>query len=67
MRRAVRGPVIKVRAMRFRGWIFPAAAGLAALFDAPSGEADAVRVLLHEGSLDCRVTEARERDDRPAI
>lgn len=36
MRRAVRGPVIKVRAMRFRGWIFPAAAGLAALFAAAS-------------------------------
>jgi exodeoxyribonuclease VII large subunit len=26
-----------------------------------------VQVLLHEGSLDCRVVEARERDDRPQV
>ena len=28
---------------------------------------DAVRVLLHEGSLDCRVDATRERDDRPQV
>jgi exodeoxyribonuclease VII large subunit len=28
---------------------------------------DAVRVLLHEGSLDCRVDATREHDDRPQI
>jgi len=28
---------------------------------------DDVRVLLHEGSLDCRVDATRERDDRPQI
>jgi exodeoxyribonuclease VII large subunit len=28
---------------------------------------DAVRILLHEGSLDCRVEGTRERDDRPEL
>jgi exodeoxyribonuclease VII large subunit len=28
---------------------------------------DGVRVLLSEGSLDCRVDAAREQDDRPAV
>jgi exodeoxyribonuclease VII large subunit len=28
---------------------------------------DEVRVLLHEGRLDCRVTATRERDDRPQV
>jgi exodeoxyribonuclease VII large subunit len=28
---------------------------------------DAVRVLLHEGSLDCRVDATREHDDRPQV
>jgi len=28
---------------------------------------DAVRVLLHEGSLDCRVAATREQDDRPQV
>ena len=28
---------------------------------------DAVRVLLHEGSLDCRVDATQERDDRPQV
>jgi exodeoxyribonuclease VII large subunit len=28
---------------------------------------DDVRVVLHEGLLDCRVTEVRERDDRPQV
>jgi exodeoxyribonuclease VII large subunit len=33
--------------------------------DAPAGAE--VRVLLHEGSLDCRVSAARERDERQAL
>jgi exodeoxyribonuclease VII large subunit len=32
---------------------------------APPGSA--VEILLHEGTLGCRVTEARERDDRPQV
>jgi len=28
---------------------------------------DAVSILLHEGSLDCRVTATREHDDRPQV
>jgi hypothetical protein len=28
---------------------------------------DAVRVLLHDGSLDCRVDATREHDDRPQV
>jgi exodeoxyribonuclease VII large subunit len=28
---------------------------------------DAVQILLHEGSLDCRVEGTRERDDRPEL
>jgi exodeoxyribonuclease VII large subunit len=28
---------------------------------------DTVRVLLHEGSLDCRVDATREHDDRPQV
>jgi exodeoxyribonuclease VII large subunit len=28
---------------------------------------DAVRVLLHEGTLDCRVDATREHDDRPQV
>ena len=28
---------------------------------------DAVNVLLHHGSLDCRVDATRERDDRPQV
>jgi exodeoxyribonuclease VII large subunit len=28
---------------------------------------DGVNVLLHEGSLDCRVDATRERDDRPQV
>ena len=31
------------------------------------GAGDAVRVLLHEGSLDCRVEATREHDDRPQV
>jgi exodeoxyribonuclease VII large subunit len=31
------------------------------------GAGDAVRVLLHEGSLDCRVDATREHDDRPQV
>jgi exodeoxyribonuclease VII large subunit len=31
------------------------------------GPGSDVRVLLHEGSLDCRVVEVRERDDRPQV
>jgi exodeoxyribonuclease VII large subunit len=31
------------------------------------GAGDAVSVLLHEGSLDCRVDATRERDDRPQV
>ena len=28
---------------------------------------DDVRVLLHEGTIDCRVEATRERDDRPEV
>jgi len=31
------------------------------------GAGEDVRVLLHEGSLECRVTATRERDDRPQV
>jgi exodeoxyribonuclease VII large subunit len=31
------------------------------------GAGDAVHVLLHEGSLDCRVDATREHDDRPQV
>jgi exodeoxyribonuclease VII large subunit len=31
------------------------------------GAGDAVRVVLHEGSLDCRVDATREHDDRPQV
>jgi exodeoxyribonuclease VII large subunit len=31
------------------------------------GAGDDVRVLLHEGSLECRVSAAKEHDDRPQV